>query len=149
VDGGRHAIASLGNRLEEAAEGSIRKADKIVAEALSRAAALVPCNNSPFYAVGGTWRSLARLHMFEVAYPLHVMPNYALRADAHFLTNHLYLDVYRTRANQMRAFVSDINRMATVKENETGVVGEFKYSSRTSALFALRRLTALPIKERP
>ncbi len=70
-----------GLRLEEAAEGSIRKAEKIVAESLAKAADFVPCDGKPFYAVGGNWRSLARLHMFETGYPLHVMHNYAIRAD--------------------------------------------------------------------
>jgi exopolyphosphatase / guanosine-5'-triphosphate,3'-diphosphate pyrophosphatase len=70
-----------GLRLEEAADGSIRKAEKIVVEALAKAGDLVPCQGRPFYAVGGTWRSLARLHMFETGYPLHVMHNYSIRAD--------------------------------------------------------------------
>jgi len=64
--------------------------------------------------------------------------NYVARADAHFLFNHLYLDVYKLRADQLRAHVSDINRLATVLENETGLAGEFKYSSRTSAIFTAR-----------
>lgn len=70
-----------GLRLEEAADGSVKKAEKIVAEALAKAHDLVPCDGRPFFAVGGTWRSLARLHMFETGYPLHVMHNYAIRAD--------------------------------------------------------------------
>jgi len=70
-----------GLRLEEAAEGSVRKAEKIVAEALAGAGETVSCEGRPFYAVGGTWRSLARLHMAEVGYPLHVMHHYAIRAD--------------------------------------------------------------------
>lgn len=70
-----------GLRLEEAAEGSIRKAEKIVADALSVAGEIVPCDGRPFFAVGGTWRSLARLHMAETGYPLHVMHHYAIRAD--------------------------------------------------------------------
>ncbi|HEX8168941.1 MAG TPA: outer membrane beta-barrel protein [Thermoanaerobaculia bacterium] len=64
--------------------------------------------------------------------------NYLARGDAHFLLNHLYLDVYSQRADQLRAHVADFNSLATVREDETGVAGEFKYSSRTSALFALR-----------
>jgi hypothetical protein len=64
--------------------------------------------------------------------------NYVARADAHFLLNHLYLDAYTTRADQLRAHVSDVNRMATVREKETGVAGELKYSSRTSAIFTAR-----------
>jgi exopolyphosphatase / guanosine-5'-triphosphate,3'-diphosphate pyrophosphatase len=31
-----------------------------------------------FYAVGGTWRALAQLHMEEVGYPLHVTHGYAI-----------------------------------------------------------------------
>ena len=31
-----------------------------------------------FYAVGGTWRALARLHMWQTGYPFHVMHNYRI-----------------------------------------------------------------------
>lgn len=64
--------------------------------------------------------------------------NYSLRGDMHLLFNHLYLDAYHSRADQLRAHVADINRLATVKEDETGVAGEAKYSSRTSAIFSVR-----------
>lgn len=64
--------------------------------------------------------------------------NYLGRADAHFLFNHLYLDVYALRQDQLRAHVADINRLATVKTDEAGVAGEAKYSSKTSALFNIR-----------
>ncbi len=33
-----------------------------------------------FYAVGGTWRALARLHMWQIGYPFHVMHNYRIPA---------------------------------------------------------------------
>src|SRR5690606_23466248 len=33
-----------------------------------------------FYAVGGTWRALAHLHMAQTGYPLHVMHGYVVRA---------------------------------------------------------------------
>jgi hypothetical protein len=61
--------------------------------------------------------------------------NYTSRADAHFLFNHLYLDAYVVGLDQLRAHVSDINRLATVREKQGGLAGEIKYSSRTSALF--------------
>jgi hypothetical protein len=71
--------------------------------------------------------------------------NYLVRGDMHLLLNHLYLDVYASRANQLRAHVADLNRLATAREDEAGVGGEFKYSSRTSALFTLRlRDTSYP-----
>lgn len=64
--------------------------------------------------------------------------NYIARADAHYLFNHLYLDVYGMREDVIRAFVADINRLATVRSDELGVAGEVKYSSKTSALFNVR-----------
>jgi hypothetical protein len=64
--------------------------------------------------------------------------NYLGRADAHFLLNHLYLDVYALRADQLRAHIADINRLATTREDETGVAAEVKYSSRTSMLLSAR-----------
>lgn len=62
--------------------------------------------------------------------------NYLARGDAHFLFNHLYLNAYALRSDQLRAHVADINRLATARDTEAGVAGEFKYSSRTSALFS-------------
>ncbi len=35
-----------------------------------------------FYAVGGAWRALARVHMTYIDYPLHVVHGYRVRADA-------------------------------------------------------------------
>jgi hypothetical protein len=61
--------------------------------------------------------------------------NYSARADAHFLFNHLYLNPYTIGLDQLRAYVSDINRLATARENTAGVAGEVKYSSRTAGLF--------------
>lgn len=34
-----------------------------------------------FYAIGGAWRTIARLHMIQAGYPLRVIHNYTLRAD--------------------------------------------------------------------
>jgi exopolyphosphatase/guanosine-5'-triphosphate,3'-diphosphate pyrophosphatase len=36
----------------------------------------------PFYAVGGTWRTLARIHMEQQRYPLHILQNYELPATS-------------------------------------------------------------------
>ena len=71
-----------GLRLQEDADGKISKAHKIVSDALSDYA--WPDGGSGgrvFYAVGGTWRSLARLHLIQKKYPLHVMHNYEIEAD--------------------------------------------------------------------
>lgn len=63
--------------------------------------------------------------------------DYSARGDVHFLFNHLYLDVYTSRADQLRALLAE-NELARTRDDETGVAGEFKYSSRTSAQFAAR-----------
>lgn len=67
-----------GLRLEEMSEKSLKKAEKIAAEALAGSKALGKGAKRPFYAIGGTWRSLARLHMRQKGYPLHVMHHYAM-----------------------------------------------------------------------
>ncbi|HVR39689.1 MAG TPA: hypothetical protein VMU84_11385 [Thermoanaerobaculia bacterium] len=67
---------------------------------------------------------------------------YSLRGDAQYLFNHLYLDFYGATADRLRAFTGEINRVATQKQNEFGLAGEFKYSSKTSALFNVNYRTS-------
>jgi exopolyphosphatase / guanosine-5'-triphosphate,3'-diphosphate pyrophosphatase len=67
-----------GVRLEDVADKSIKKAEKIVAESLAASRALTSGKQRAFYAIGGTWRSLARLHMRQTGYPLHVMHHYRI-----------------------------------------------------------------------
>jgi exopolyphosphatase/guanosine-5'-triphosphate,3'-diphosphate pyrophosphatase len=70
-----------GLRLEEASDKTLKKAEKIVAEALSGSKVLAKGEDRAFYAIGGTWRSLARLHMRQAGYPLHVMHQYSIEPD--------------------------------------------------------------------
>ncbi len=70
-----------GLRLEEASDKQLKKAEKIVAESLEKSKVLAKGDDKrPFYAIGGTWRSLARLHMRQKGYPLHVMHEYSIPA---------------------------------------------------------------------
>ena len=73
-------IGSL--RLEESAGKSVKEAEKIAADHLGKSAILRRAKGRPFYAIGGTWRSLARLHMHQIGYPLHIMHHYAIDADS-------------------------------------------------------------------
>ncbi|WP_342665174.1 exopolyphosphatase [Kaistia granuli] len=70
-----------GLRLEEMSEKTLKKAEKIATDALANSAVLAKGEGRPFYAIGGTWRSLARLHMRQKGYPLHIMHEYAIPAD--------------------------------------------------------------------
>src|ERR1700728_2118799 len=60
---------------------SLKKAEKFVKKTLSGLPMLKASEDRNFYAVGGTWRALARLHMWQTGYPLHVMHGYAIAAD--------------------------------------------------------------------
>ena len=70
-----------GLALQDVSGGSAKKAQRIIREALARAAPLGRLKGRTFYAVGGTWRALARLHQAERGYPLHVMHGYMLSPD--------------------------------------------------------------------
>lgn len=69
-----------GLALQDRSSRSPRKADKIIRETIPNAELLDGLAGRTFYAVGGTWRSLARLHMFQKGYPLHVMHGYVISA---------------------------------------------------------------------
>ena len=69
-----------GLALQDLAEKSVKKAEKIVKAELADVGLLKSGAGRTFYAVGGTWRSLARLHMWQKGYPLHVMHGYGIRA---------------------------------------------------------------------
>ncbi len=67
-----------GLRLIDQTGEKIERALPIVDEAIARINWLAKGRGRPFYAVGGTWRALAKLHMEHVNYPLRVMHGYAI-----------------------------------------------------------------------
>ena len=71
-------LPSGGLSLMDLSERSPKKAAKIVRETLATVKALQGLTGRTFYAVGGTWRALARLHMRQRQYPMNVMHNYVI-----------------------------------------------------------------------
>jgi exopolyphosphatase/guanosine-5'-triphosphate,3'-diphosphate pyrophosphatase len=69
-----------GLSLMDLSERSPKKAAKIVRDTLSSVKLLQKLPGRNFYAVGGTWRALARLHMRQRQYPMNVMHNYVIPA---------------------------------------------------------------------
>lgn len=65
-------------RLQDDSEGSPLKAARIVADRLKES--LLPRRDpgQRFAAIGGTWRSLAKLHQVETDYPLHMVQDYVV-----------------------------------------------------------------------
>lgn len=69
-----------GLALMDRSQRSVKTATKIVRDALKQVPQLKALRGKSFYAVGGTWRALARLHMTQRYYPLNVMHNYVIPA---------------------------------------------------------------------
>lgn len=69
-----------GLRLIDVAGGRLDKAQGSVDDQLARVGWAAAGKGRPFYAVGGTWRALAKLHMQHVEYPLGVLHGYAIPA---------------------------------------------------------------------
>ncbi len=85
VDGqplGKGVTKPLGGlRLQDESGGDVKIARTMCKEALASVDVLRDHPGTTFYAVGGTWRALGRLHMARCDYPLHVMHDYAITAD--------------------------------------------------------------------
>jgi exopolyphosphatase / guanosine-5'-triphosphate,3'-diphosphate pyrophosphatase len=66
--------------LQDASHKSLKRAERIVKADLSSIAPLKAGRGRTFYAVGGTWRALARIHIIQSGYPLRVMHDYSIPA---------------------------------------------------------------------
>jgi exopolyphosphatase / guanosine-5'-triphosphate,3'-diphosphate pyrophosphatase len=67
-----------GLRLIDTTGDKIEKAQPIIEEALSKIPWVTAGKGRPFYAVGGSWRALAKVHMEQTNYPLRVMHGYSM-----------------------------------------------------------------------
>jgi exopolyphosphatase / guanosine-5'-triphosphate,3'-diphosphate pyrophosphatase len=65
-------------RLIDLSGGSMERARDIVDDYLRKLPILEKLKDRTFYAVGGTWRNLARIHMAQSHYPLHVLHHYMM-----------------------------------------------------------------------
>ena len=70
-----------GLRLLDASDGRIDDAIDIADDQIGRVAWLGNGRNRTFYAVGGTWRAIAKLHMERTGYPLRVMHGYTMPTE--------------------------------------------------------------------
>jgi exopolyphosphatase/guanosine-5'-triphosphate,3'-diphosphate pyrophosphatase len=66
--------------LQDLSHKSLKRAERIVRNELSDVAQLKAGRGRTFYAVGGTWRALARIHIVQSNYPLRVMHGYSIPA---------------------------------------------------------------------
>lgn len=74
-----HVTLPLGPlRLVEATNGNIDEAQRVIDRHLEKLPWLADVKGKMLYPVGGTWRSLARIHMEQTHYPLHVIHEYRM-----------------------------------------------------------------------
>jgi exopolyphosphatase / guanosine-5'-triphosphate,3'-diphosphate pyrophosphatase len=66
--------------LQDVSHRSLKRAERIVQSDLMDVAQLRAGRGRTFYAVGGTWRALARIHIIQSGYPLGVMHGYSIPA---------------------------------------------------------------------
>jgi len=72
-----------GLRLSEYAGGSLDKARSFARKHVRSATKILGKGTGrTFYAVGGTWRNIAKLHMEMTQYPLHMMQGYEVTLDS-------------------------------------------------------------------
>lgn len=67
-------------RLQDEADGQPQKASAIVRAAMANSLLSGRGDGGQFAAIGGTWRSLAKLHQAEFDYPLHMVQDYVVPA---------------------------------------------------------------------
>jgi exopolyphosphatase / guanosine-5'-triphosphate,3'-diphosphate pyrophosphatase len=65
-------------RLIDMSSGSIKEARKIIDDYFDKTQIISKLKDRNFYAVGGTWRNIARIHMAKTRYPLHVLHHYSM-----------------------------------------------------------------------
>ncbi|MBT6116311.1 MAG: Ppx/GppA family phosphatase [Rhodospirillaceae bacterium] len=65
--------------LQETGAGDLDAASRIIREHIASVDWLPRLAGRNFYPVGGAWRALARIHMAQTNYPLHVVDHYAVK----------------------------------------------------------------------
>lgn len=87
---GGHTLPLGSLRLMDITRGDLWKARDFIDEQLDRVEAVADGKKRTFYAVGGTWRAVARLYMEQYDYPMHIVHNFSIDADeAHRFADYL------------------------------------------------------------
>ena len=95
-----------GLALRDAAGKSLKKAGRIVQDALANVPIIRAAAGRDIFAIGGTWRAIARLHMAKSGYPLNVLHGYI--ADAKQIMEFCH-DLQKVTLDSMPA-ISEISK---------------------------------------
>jgi exopolyphosphatase/guanosine-5'-triphosphate,3'-diphosphate pyrophosphatase len=76
---GKSDTLPLGHiRISEASNSSIKNAKSIIADSFKSLDWLASAPGNSLYAIGGAWRSIARLYIEQTQYPLHVLDSFTI-----------------------------------------------------------------------
>ncbi len=87
IGGATLPLGSL--RLIDVSGGNLKRASEFIDDELAKIKWLETGRNRPFYAIGGTWRAFAKLHMAQTHYPLRVVHGYRINTDEALKFAHL------------------------------------------------------------
>jgi exopolyphosphatase/guanosine-5'-triphosphate,3'-diphosphate pyrophosphatase len=91
----------------------------------------------PFYMIGGSWRSFARLHMHATGYPLTILANYEMPPEAPELLTPLAQDRDAlTRSNVIAT--GRISELPGATALLSGIIGLLKPSKLVTSIYGLR-----------
>lgn len=99
-------------RLMESSDDVPKRSRDFVDETLTRLRWLSECKGRTFYAVGGAWRAIARLHMEQTRYPLHVIHHYTVPREE-------MIDFCRLITRQSRKSLESMTSSVSRKRLET------------------------------
>ena len=111
-----------GLRLSETVGGSVPKARAFARKEIEKIDLLQAGKGRTFYAVGGTWRNIAKLHMEMRGYPLHMMQGYEIAVD------------------EMNRFLDDIISGDTAKDPAWSMISKNRRSLLPFGAAALREV---------
>ncbi|MBU1175610.1 MAG: Ppx/GppA family phosphatase [Alphaproteobacteria bacterium] len=78
TEGETHALGAI--RIQDDSGLSLDQAGPIVRERIGRSSIVKHAAGRTFAAIGGTWRSFAKLHQIRSHYPLHMVQHYTIAA---------------------------------------------------------------------
>ncbi len=79
TEGETHALGAI--RLQDDSDMSLSSAAPLIRERLKRSGIIKASEGKTFAAIGGTWRSFAKLHQKRSHYPLHMVQHYTISVE--------------------------------------------------------------------
>jgi exopolyphosphatase/guanosine-5'-triphosphate,3'-diphosphate pyrophosphatase len=109
---GQSATLPLGALRIMAQDAKRREMEEFIERHLDTVDWLEAAKGREFYVVGGAWRSIARVHMAQEQYPLHIIDSYTLRPD----------DIEAVTAVLSRQSAASVARLANIAGKRVGTI---------------------------